>query len=109
MYAEETDWCYRFKKSGWKIIFTPVAEIIRLGGASSLRIASDMILQLRGSILCFIAKHHAKSIYILACIFIAFIFAVRLPFWLIKAIVSPRNQSSCRSTAKVYSNGLFRL
>ncbi len=23
MYGEETDWCYRFKQAGWKVIFTP--------------------------------------------------------------------------------------
>ena len=23
MYGEETDWCYRFKQAGWKVMFTP--------------------------------------------------------------------------------------
>ena len=38
MYCEETDWCYRMNDFGWKSLFTPDAEIIHLGGASSKQI-----------------------------------------------------------------------
>jgi hypothetical protein len=34
MYAEETDWQKRISDSGWRIVFTPNAECIHLGGAS---------------------------------------------------------------------------
>jgi GT2 family glycosyltransferase len=34
MYAEETDWQKRISNSGWRIVFTPKAECIHLGGAS---------------------------------------------------------------------------
>lgn len=37
MYCEEVDWCWRFKKAGWKVIFMPDAQIIHLGGASASR------------------------------------------------------------------------
>jgi GT2 family glycosyltransferase len=45
MYGEETDWCYRFRQAGWKVMFTPVCEIIHLGGQSSRQKRSKMILQ----------------------------------------------------------------
>lgn len=35
MYAEETDWCFRFRQRGWKNRFMPYAEIIHIGGASA--------------------------------------------------------------------------
>jgi GT2 family glycosyltransferase len=35
IYAEDIDWCKRFQKAGWKIVFYPGAEIIHYGGASS--------------------------------------------------------------------------
>lgn len=35
MYFEETDLCYRIRKSGWKIYNVPQAEIIHLEGSSS--------------------------------------------------------------------------
>ena len=34
MYAEETDWQKRISDIGWRIVFTPEAECIHLGGAS---------------------------------------------------------------------------
>jgi N-acetylglucosaminyl-diphospho-decaprenol L-rhamnosyltransferase len=34
LFSEEVDWCYRFRQAGWKIIFTPAAETVHVGGAS---------------------------------------------------------------------------
>ena len=35
MYAEEVDWCYAMKRSGWQVWYQPAAKIIHLGGGSS--------------------------------------------------------------------------
>ncbi len=32
IYSEETDWCYRIKKRGWKVCYYPEPEIIHLWG-----------------------------------------------------------------------------
>jgi len=109
MYGEETDWCYRFKQAGWKIVFAPVGQIVHLGGASSSRMAARMTLQLRGAILQFMAKHHSRPVYMLACILTGAFFAVRIPFWLIRTVVSPKNRLSSWNMVKVYSKGLVRL
>ncbi|MGD0166984.1 MAG: glycosyltransferase family 2 protein [Gaiellaceae bacterium] len=34
LFSEEVDWCYRFRQAGWKILFTPTAEVVHVGGAS---------------------------------------------------------------------------
>lgn len=34
MYTEDTDYCYRIKKVGWKIFYTSLSSIIHYGGAS---------------------------------------------------------------------------
>jgi GT2 family glycosyltransferase len=34
LFSEETDWCYRFRKAGWKVLFYPGAEVVHVGGAS---------------------------------------------------------------------------
>ena len=34
LFSEETDWCYRFHQAGWKVLFSPVAEFVHVGGAS---------------------------------------------------------------------------
>ncbi len=34
LFSEEVDWCYRFEQAGWKVLFTPEAEVVHVGGAS---------------------------------------------------------------------------
>jgi GT2 family glycosyltransferase len=34
LFSEETDWCYRFRQAGWKVLFFPGAECVHVGGAS---------------------------------------------------------------------------
>jgi N-acetylglucosaminyl-diphospho-decaprenol L-rhamnosyltransferase len=57
MFSEETDWCYRFRQAGWKILFTPDAEFVHVGGASTRQNWNPMFQeQVRGH-LRFLAKH----------------------------------------------------
>jgi N-acetylglucosaminyl-diphospho-decaprenol L-rhamnosyltransferase len=54
MFSEETDWCYRFRAAGWKVLFLPDAEVVHVGGAShGGRLYRE---NLRGH-LRFLAKH----------------------------------------------------
>ena len=54
LFSEETDWCYRFRQAGWKVLFYPGAECIHVGGAShGGRLYRE---NLRGH-LRFLAKH----------------------------------------------------
>jgi GT2 family glycosyltransferase len=34
LFSEETDWCYRFRQAGWKVLFFPGAECVHVRGAS---------------------------------------------------------------------------
>jgi GT2 family glycosyltransferase len=57
MFTEETDWCYRFRQAGWKVLFTPDAEFVHVGGASTRQNWGPMFReQVRGH-LRFLAKH----------------------------------------------------
>lgn len=60
VYAEETDWCYRFWKAGWRCVFTPNARIIHLdGGSKSIdQVSIKMFVQMQKSILFFFKKQH---------------------------------------------------
>ncbi len=33
LFSEETDWCYRFRRAGWDVLFTPEAEFAHVYGA----------------------------------------------------------------------------
>jgi N-acetylglucosaminyl-diphospho-decaprenol L-rhamnosyltransferase len=60
MFSEETDWCYRFRQAGWKVLFTPDAEFVHVGGATTRQNWGPMFQeQLRGH-LRFLAKHRGR-------------------------------------------------
>ena len=106
MYAEETDWCYRFKEKDWKIMFAPVGEIVHYGGQSSAQVPVAMIVQLRLSILRFIRKHYSRLSYFFARVLVAFFFAVRLPVWLVASFLLPRDRSRAAIKMQAYSAGI---
>jgi hypothetical protein len=33
LFSEETDWCYRFRRAGWEVVFFPGAECVHVRGA----------------------------------------------------------------------------
>jgi N-acetylglucosaminyl-diphospho-decaprenol L-rhamnosyltransferase len=61
MFSEETDWCYRFRQAGWKVLFTPEAEFVHVGGATTRQNWGPMFReQVRGH-LRFLAKHRGPK------------------------------------------------
>jgi GT2 family glycosyltransferase len=58
IFFNEVDWCFRAKQRGWKIYFTPDAEILHLGGASTSLVRSAMAKESHRSLLKFYAKHY---------------------------------------------------
>jgi len=109
MYGEETDWCYRFKQAGWKILFTPFAEIIHLGGQSAEQKAVTMIVQIRKSILQFMKKHHGPFVYRTACLLIILFLAVRLPIWSVIALFQRAQNSEAAIKKQAYFSGIANI
>jgi hypothetical protein len=108
MYGEETDWCYRFKQGGWKILFTPSAEIIHLGGASTKQAGSKMALEYVASMLRFFKKHKIWLSYRFACLLLALRFFLRAPYWLGRVVCSKNNRSGNMQRAKNLTVGALR-
>ncbi len=58
LFSEETDWCYRFGKAGWEVVFFPGAECVHVRGAAhGGRLYRE---NLRGHLL-FLWKHHGPK------------------------------------------------
>lgn len=73
-FSEEVDWCYRFKKSGWKVFFLPSAKVIHHGGKSFAQVPYSRHLHFYRSLYRFFKKHYGyrsawllKNIIILSC------------------------------------------
>lgn len=59
MYNEETDWCYRLRRSGWQVWVDPAGEITHLGGQSSEQVSLQSAKHLRTSKRLYFAKHYS--------------------------------------------------
>jgi len=109
MYAEETDWCYRFKQAGWKVIFAPVGEVVHLGGQSTEQKSSAMIVQLWLSILRFIRKHHGWLVHRIACFLTVLFFAVRIPIWLFVSLLIRKKRKQSTNKLRAYLEGIGKV
>jgi GT2 family glycosyltransferase len=109
MYGEETDWCYRMKKNGWKIMFTPAGQIIHYGGQSASKTPVAMTIQLRLSILKFIKKHYGLPSIFLARLLTALFFIVRLPAWFVVLLFRPSHRNEASTKLQSYSTGILNV
>jgi GT2 family glycosyltransferase len=66
MYAEEVDWCLRFKRAGWQVWHCPDALAIHHGGRSTRQHASAMFAQLHRSRFLLFEKHYPRWFSIVA-------------------------------------------
>ena len=39
-YGEETDWCHRFGRAGWELVFVPIPEVTHFGGRCRMQAQS---------------------------------------------------------------------
>jgi N-acetylglucosaminyl-diphospho-decaprenol L-rhamnosyltransferase len=65
MYAEDVDWCYRFKQSEWEVWFMPDAEIMHHIGGSSRSLPAKTLLERHRSMYYFYRKHYSRGVPIL--------------------------------------------
>ena len=60
LYTEDVDFCASVRAQGWRILFTPAAEIVHLRGRSRATVPDAMNDAYRRSHLAFYAKHHPR-------------------------------------------------
>lgn len=102
VYGDDPDWCYRFKKNGWRIMFTPGAEIIHLGGQTTKQMSREFKWQLYGSVLIFMRLHRSKVSFRIACFLTSMFLLLRVPYWLCAGLVSKEKRRSAFHTAVTY-------
>ena len=61
MYGEDIDWCYRFRKAGWRLMLFAEAEALHYGAASSSKQPVRFYIEMkRANLQCF-RKHHGDA------------------------------------------------
>jgi len=61
MYMEDLDWCFRFKKKGWRIFYLPTPEVIHLKGQSGKKYSQKMIHEFFRSMEIFCRKNYLPN------------------------------------------------
>lgn len=101
MYSEETDWQKRMTNAGWRIGFTPRAEVTHLGGASGateqIRVSEDFFRSLDR----YVMIHHGALG--LASFRLAMVFGcvLRLPLWVASYILRPARRMQAASKIRL--------
>lgn len=105
-YGDDVDWCYRFRQSGWKIIFTPDPQIIHYGGQNTKQMPETFFLQLVGARLLFMRKQNKMS-FPLACLLMTLFLFVRVPYWITVGTLRENERKKSIQTAKTYLRAGF--
>ncbi len=61
IYSEETDWCYRMKRAGWKVYYCPRPSVVHVWGRATERKPVWSFLQLHRAKILFFQKHHGQT------------------------------------------------
>jgi GT2 family glycosyltransferase len=82
IYFEETDWCYRARRAGWKLLYTPEATITHLGAHSTSRNPEKSSTRFYKSQSYFYRKNYGLPRYVaLKCVT-----ALGLAYWLARTL-----------------------
>lgn len=102
LFAEETDWCYRIRKNGWKIFLDAAAEVVHLGGQSVKLSSGNMTLESHKSMHLFFLKHHG-SLSALVYRAMVFIFmGLRIPVYWLWQYFETSNRAQIQEALKQY-------
>jgi GT2 family glycosyltransferase len=96
LYAEETDWLFRFHRAGWKTCFTPAAQVFHLCGASGRQQPRKVFTEFHRGQERFVRKHHGRmglAVYRMAKVYGS---VVRLAAFSTRSLVRPGRRQKDR-------------
>ncbi len=111
IYSEEDDLCKRINEAGWRVYFTPEAEIIHYGGQATTKIMpiKTRIYQLDSKIKYF-KKHHGNISALILKIEYMMGFKIRIIGWYLFSIFyQDKKRKYARKAIKIYWTSLLWL
>jgi hypothetical protein len=89
LYTEETDWCYRAHRAGWKVGFIPAARVLHVRRMASRQRAVESMLCYYRSRLMFIAKHCGRASEVV----LRAVLILKALLWMLLPSVSPLREA----------------
>lgn len=107
MYQEEADLQKRIQEAGWKIVFTPAAEVVHLGGASGKKEPDRINGYFFESLDRYEMKHHGMAGFVLARAAMLVGCSLRLVAWTLAGFL-PGRAELARAKARKHAALLWR-
>lgn len=95
MYGEDMDWCRRFRRGGWRVVYHPAGSAIHFGGASSATAPTRFFIELQRSILRYWRKHHGRIGWVYCAAMIALHQMLRLAAGGLTYALRPGRRGDC--------------
>jgi GT2 family glycosyltransferase len=88
LFLEETDWCYRAKQAGWRVVYDPLVSLVHLGKHSVNQNPHRNLPQFYRSYIQFYRKHFSLAPFRLGLLktIIAAAALVRIALWQMRAL-----------------------
>ena len=109
MYSEDRDWCYRFRKNGWRVVYFPGTKVIHYGGGSSKRAPIKYYAELQKSIHQYWKTHKTTPSLMMFSALMMLYNILRLSGWFALFIIKPSRRDECSYQMKKYARGLSAL
>ncbi len=97
-FGEETDWCKRMRKGGWKLMFAPVGEITHYGGGSVKKLNHKRDVMLTGAFVRYHRKHGGLLGGLACWVLLTGFNGSRAAFWSLAQAVSRQGHVRERAT-----------
>jgi hypothetical protein len=108
MYHEDVEWCLRFKRRGWRVYYYPFSRVVHLGGQSTRKNFSEMLVVSQRSLYYLFQKHFGRfQVYALRLLTIIEM-VLRSLGWSSFFIFNRARRPECRQRLKAYQIILIR-
>jgi len=89
IYAEDKDWCRRFRTAGWDVVFFPYAEVIHYAGKSAAAAPVRFLIERLKSNSYYWGKYHSRPAQIMYSGLLLLHYLIRTLGALVASIVKP--------------------
>ncbi|MBM2840614.1 MAG: hypothetical protein HW412_1142 [Bacteroidetes bacterium] len=109
MYFEETDWCYRMKQAGGKVLYCPTATVVHFGGNGPGHFDEHRLVYYHRSLLLFYRKHFTPGKAVVLRFLLVIRSLLRIILWGGTGVLRPALRHSAISSARGYARTLRDL